>query len=250
MRLRQVALAARDLERVRDDLADVLGLGAPFADPGIAVFGLRNAVFPVGDTFLEVVSPAKPDTAAGRFIERRGGDGGYMVIVQSTDLAAERRRVEGLGIRVVWETELPDIATIHLHPSDVGGAILSIDVADPPSSWRWAGPEWELRSRSDVTTSVVGVELCSSNSTALAQRWSRVLGRPTATDATGAPTIPLEGGILRFVAAGEEEAPGISAFDIATVDPDAVLAKARRRGLVSGDTAFTIAGTHIRLQSA
>ena len=38
-------------------------------------FGLTNAVFTVGDTFVEVVAPAQPDTTAGRYLERRGGHG-------------------------------------------------------------------------------------------------------------------------------------------------------------------------------
>jgi hypothetical protein len=249
MRLRQIVLAARDLEKTRADLAFVLGLGPPFADPGVAEFGLSNAVFPIGDTFLEVVSPVREGTAAGRFIERRGGDGGYMVIVQTSDLAADRRRVKDLGVRIVWEIEFPDIATIHLHPRDVGGAILSIDAADPPGSWRWAGPDWQARSRRDVTTAVVGVEFRAAAPVELAKRWSAVLGLPTVADASGVPTIALEGGELRFEPGGASGADGISAFDIVAVDPAAILANARRRGLEVDDAAFAIAGTRIRLRA-
>ena len=35
-----------------------------------------------------------------------------------------------------------DMAGTHLHPKDVPGAIVSLDWADPPESWRWAGPAW------------------------------------------------------------------------------------------------------------
>jgi hypothetical protein len=80
-RLRQVALVARELDPVVAALERTLGLAVAFRDPGVAEFGLRNALFPVGDQFLEVVSPTQPGTTAGRLLERRGGDGGYMVIV-------------------------------------------------------------------------------------------------------------------------------------------------------------------------
>src|SRR5215208_3455104 len=49
-----------------------LPLGEPYGDPGVAYFGLRNAVMPLGDTFVEVVSPIGEGTAAGRFLDRRG----------------------------------------------------------------------------------------------------------------------------------------------------------------------------------
>ena len=141
MRLRQVALVAHHLEPVVDDLCAALGITVAFRDPAVAAFGLHNAVMPLGDTFLEVVSPLQSNTTAGRYLERRGGDGGYMVILQCDDLDADRRRVAELGVRVVWSLDLPDIRGTHLHPRDVGGAILSLDAAEPPDSWRWAGPE-------------------------------------------------------------------------------------------------------------
>src|ERR1700727_3727281 len=92
MRLRQIALVATDLAAARADISAVLGLDYAYDDPGVGKFGLRNAVFPIGDTFLEVVSPKEPGTTAGRLLEKRGGDGGYMVILQVEDLVQARAR--------------------------------------------------------------------------------------------------------------------------------------------------------------
>jgi hypothetical protein len=136
---------ARDCARVAGELHRAFGWPPPFHDPGVGQFGLTNAVFAAGDTFVEVVAPAQPDTTAGRYLERRGGDGGYMAIFQVPDLAAARRRVASLGARVVWTADLPDIAATHLHPGDVPGAIVSVDWASPEQSWRWAGPSWTGR---------------------------------------------------------------------------------------------------------
>src|SRR5205085_5102920 len=101
-------LAVRDLDAVTDQLRRVLGLQEPYADPGVEYFGLRNAVFALGDTFLEVVSPIRPDTAAGRLIERRGGDCGYMLMFQVEDLAGARARARGQAVREVFEVSLED----------------------------------------------------------------------------------------------------------------------------------------------
>src|SRR3989442_5700509 len=65
-----------------------------------------------------------------------------MVILQTANLRADRARLAALGVRIVWQVELDDIATAHLHPRDLGGAIVSLDQPVPPESWRWGGPEW------------------------------------------------------------------------------------------------------------
>jgi len=224
MRLRQGVLVAADLGPVADDLRVVLGLGTPYVDPGVGDFGLTNAVFALGDTFLEVVAPVQPDTAAGRHLERRGGDGGYMVIIQSDDLDADRARVGELGVRTVWQADLDDIRGTHLHPADVGGAILSLDAADPPASWRWGGPDWEQQA---VPGELVAVELQAADPAALAERWSLVLDRPAVEGC-----IALDRGALRFVEATDGRGDGVSGFEVAVPDPDAARTVAADRGLM------------------
>jgi hypothetical protein len=146
---------------------------SPSADPGLGRFGLRNAVFALGDTFLEVVSPLRDGTSAGRLLDRRGSDCGYMVMFQVPDLAAARARAADLGIREVFEIELEDIAEVHLHPADIGGAIVSLSAPRPASSWRWGGEGWERRA---VAGSVAGVTIAVADPTATAERWRSVIG--------------------------------------------------------------------------
>jgi hypothetical protein len=247
MRLRQVALVAHDLEAVVADLCAVLGIEVAFRDPGVGVFGLHNAVMPIGDTFLEVVAPVQPDATAGRYLERRRGDGGYMVLVQCDDLDADRERVAALGIRVVWSADLPDIRGTHLHPRDVGGAILSLDAAQPPASWRWAGPEWEQHVRTEVVKEISAVELQADDPLALAQRWSDVLDRPFARVDGGSITIDLDQGSIRFVKANDGRGDGVGGFDVAVKDRQRLLAAARHRSRrIDGDQVM-ICGTRIRL---
>src|SRR5580692_9687540 len=100
MRLRQIALVAQDLAAAQADIAAVLGLDYAYDDPGVGKFGLRNAVFPIGETFLEVVSPKQDGTTAGRLLEKRGGDGGYMVILQVHDIKKARAQIAAAGARV------------------------------------------------------------------------------------------------------------------------------------------------------
>lgn len=234
MRIRQIALVARELEPVIADLRAVLGLDAGFVDPGVGEFGLRNEVLTIGDQFLEVVCPVRDDATAARYLERRRGDGGYMVILQSADLDADRARLAQVGVRIVWQITLPDIATIHLHPRDVGGAIVSIDQPVPPATWRWGGPSWEERGRRSRARAIGGVEIQSDDPAALARRWAEVLGLH-ATEAPGQRGVmhlELERGHLRFVPAEDDRGPGIACVRVAIDDPAAALTRARARGVV------------------
>jgi hypothetical protein len=175
VRLRQAVLVARELEPVADQLRAELGLDEPFRDPGVAEFGLHNAVFGIGDCFLEVISPTVPGTAAGRYLDRHG-DGGYMVIFDVQDLEGARTRAEGMGVRVVWRIDLPDISGTHLHPADMGGAIVSIDRSHPYGSWRWGGPEWTGLISAGAPGALTGASIAVADPGAVAARWGKVLG--------------------------------------------------------------------------
>jgi hypothetical protein len=176
VRLRQAVLVAQELQPVAERLRTELGLGEPFADPNVAEFGLRNAVFALGDAFLEVVAPMQDGTAAGRYLERHGGDGGYMVIFQLDDLESARERARELGVRVVWQLDLPDISGTHLHPADMRGAIVSLDRAEPAESWRWGGPDWTGKAGTGAAGRLSGIGVRVLDPGAVAARWGEVLG--------------------------------------------------------------------------
>jgi hypothetical protein len=191
-------LVAGDLESVSAELRAELSLGEPYADPGVGAFGLHNAVYAIGDTFLEVVSPTRPDTTAGRYLERRG-DGGYMVIFQLDDLDAARERASARGMRVVWQVDLPDISGTHLHPADTRGAIVSLDRADPPGSWRWGGPEWTEKEGTGAPGLLRGVTVAVNDPAATAQLWGEILDV-----APEGARLPLDGGYVTFEEADDE----------------------------------------------
>jgi hypothetical protein len=208
VRLRQAVLAASQLEPVAATLRSALHLDEPFRDPSVGVFGLANTVFALGDCFVEVVSPTQPDTAAGRYLERHGGDGGYMVIFDLEDLEGARSRALALGVRVAWEIDLPDISTTHLHPADTRGAIVSLDQSKPYGTWRWGGPQWTGQVGDGAPGRLQGVTLAVSDPATVAARWGEILGiAPTGRDW---PLLDLDGGgEVRFETAMSQRAEGL-----------------------------------------
>ena len=251
MRLRQIALVGQDLAACEADIRAILGLDYAYDDPGVGKFGLKNAVFPIGETFLEVVSPRQDGTTAGRLLEKRGGDGGYMVILQVEDIAKARGRIAEAGARVVKQADLQGgtVAMTHVHPKDVGGAILSLDFMHPRDRWEWGGPVWREHVRTDVSASIVGAELQGDDPAAMAKRWGEVLGLEP-EPAGEVWRIGLDGGEIRFVKAQDGRGEGLGRFDVAVRDPAAVHAAAKARDRLSPDGDVVLAGTRVRLVQA
>ena len=52
-----MVIAANDRDTVVAQLIDRLDLEVAYEDPGVAEFGLVNALLVVGDQFIEVISP-------------------------------------------------------------------------------------------------------------------------------------------------------------------------------------------------
>jgi hypothetical protein len=248
MKLRQCVFVAKDLESSCGELCDILGLDVAYRDPGVAKWGLANVVCPTGHDFLEIVSPTRDGTSAGRYLERRKGDGGYMVILQVANAAAERARVTGLGVRAVEQKDLPEYQYTHFHPADTAGVLLSLDQTIAPAGiepslwWPPAEKNWLKQSRKDVTAGLAGVEIQAADPDAAAALWSKILNRPVEGD-----IIRLTDGQIRFVSIADDRGPGVSAYDVRVVDRERVLAAADKRHRRHGLTQVEVCGCRINL---
>jgi hypothetical protein len=252
LRLRQIALVAGQLAPVEKALCDVLGVSVCYRDPGVAHFGLENALFPIGNQLLEVVAPVRPDTAGGRYLERRGGDGGYMVITQCDDHAPRRARVAALGVRIVNQFEHHEFRNMQLHPKDTGGSFFEIDeqlgprAHDTDGPWEPAGPDWQAHRRLDRVTGIAAAEIQCDDPGAVARRWAEIAELPVA-NAGGHPAITLDNATLRFVPCTDGRPEGLGGIDVMTADRDAILAAARARDAVSAPNQIHLCGMRINL---
>jgi len=237
VRLRQAVLVAEELEPVTLALRSALGLGEPFHDPGVGEFGLRNAVFALGDCFIEVIAPAREGTAAGRYLERHGGGGGYMLIFDLEDLEGARERAEGRGIRVVWQVDLPDISGTHLHPADMRGAIVSLDRSQPYGSWRWGGPQWTGRIGEGAAGRLAGVTIAVADPPAVAACWGEVLGLSVGDE--GTPVLRTDGGQVAFTRAADARGEGLVEIAVELAP-----------GLRGGRDEIELGGVRVRLLGA
>jgi catechol 2,3-dioxygenase-like lactoylglutathione lyase family enzyme len=252
MKLRQCVFVTKDLESSREELCDILGIEVAFRDPGVAKWGLVNVVCPTGHDFLEIVTPFQEGTSAGRYIERRHGDGGYMVIIQVDDAQAERKRVTDLGIRAVAQKDLPEYNYTHFHPADTSGVLLSLDTTfappgiDPALWWPPAEKGWLKHARSDVTNGLAGVEIQHDDPDKAAATWSKILDRPAVDNIIRLDDDP-DGAQVRFVPVVDIRGPGVSAYDVRAVDRERILEVAHKRGRKLGPAQVEVCGCRINL---
>ena len=178
-----------------------------------------------------------------RFLEKNG-PGGYMAIFQTDNIRAARARLDGAGIRRVWDIDHDDIAASHVHPADVGAAIISLDEARPWESWRWGGPHWESNS---IEGELTGAILESPDPNGLASRWAAALGIPASTgpDST---RINLEEGhhTLTFQAGAQTRLEG---FCITLQNAMKALERADRLDLQSTGDGVRIGGVRLVLNN-
>lgn len=251
LRLRQICLVASELEKPVDDLKAVFGLETCHHDPAVEKYGLTNALLPVGSDFLEVVAPFRSGTAAGRYIERRAGDGGYMVILQCDDAEARAARMNEIGVRIANRLDYGTYIGLQLHPKDTGGAILETSTdprgTAPDGPWHPAGDSWKKAVRTELTKRMTGAEIQSPEPQALAERWSEVLNVAVSANSSGHPALRLENAELRFVPEKDGRGEGLAGLDLEVTDPEKVRQNAAARGCMVDEKMVNVCGIRFSL---
>ncbi|MFP6808535.1 MAG: hypothetical protein VB957_15365 [Pseudomonadales bacterium] len=251
--LRQICLVAEKLAPVIDDLTNILGIQSCYIDPGVEHFGLENNLMAVGTNFLEVVAPIQENTAGGRYLERRKGDGGYMVITQAdstTTQQAARQRALDLGVRIAHESQRGDWNLCQLHPQDMEAAFLELE-SDAQNDFvgYWhpvGGTGWEDKVDQNVTLDFIGVELQSVNPVTLAEKWAKVIGTDSYLEGESI-VVPLNNVKLRFVAVSDGRGPGLGGLDIKVADREHILRESKKRNCYVSDDQVIICGTRFYL---
>ena len=236
LRLRQICLVAQDLEPAVDTLCDVLGLQVCHRDPGVERFGLHNALMRIGNRFIEVVAPLPgprgQNTAATRHLARLGGDGGYMVILDTNAMARWRAQAAGLGIREASFHQVEGYTGLQLHPRDTGGALLEINHTqgnDALAGGYWpAGPHWQDAPDSSAGVALQGASLSGPHARGLCQRWAALLQcRVVSPDC-----LQLDDGTtLAFESASASQPHGLTGLHLTVRDPAGIMTRARALGL-------------------
>mgnify|MGYP006091425481 FL=1 len=235
--LRQICLVAAELQPVVEQLTNVFDIKVCHRDPVVKQYGLENVLLPLGTDFLEVVAPIEENTAASRYLNRLGRNGGYMVILQADSKdtqTAIRSRALAARVRIAHEEERDGWSSCQLHPADMEAAFLDIEwdaQGDFTGCWHPAGGlNWLQFRQKNTAVKLVGAQLNCSDPLALARLWRDILGTGV-EDAER--EISLINGKLRFAECGSREYGNLAGITLGVKDKQRIISLAHDYGCVS-----------------
>ena len=225
-----------------------MGLSVCYRDGNVAKYGLENALLPVDTILLEVVAPFREGTAAGRFLDKTGGRGGYMAIFCCDDPDARGKRAESVGVRIANVIGHSPYRGVQLHPRDCRAAFIefnhtsgSDDILGP---YPPAGPDWQKSIRKDVTKALTGVQMQSPDPQGLAEHWGKIIEIAVTKSASGGPELKLPNGGFSFVKGASDIMSGLT-FKVG--DAARVLDAAKAKGCKVSGNSFDLGGVTFHL---
>jgi len=122
-----IAIAVPDVEQAAKFYADKLGLKLVGRED-VAGSKVSVGFIPVGETRIELVQPAAPDSPITKFLETRG-PGLQHICFEVDDVAAELARLDAAGVRLIDQVPHPGAHNTmvgFIHPSATGGVLVEL----------------------------------------------------------------------------------------------------------------------------
>jgi methylmalonyl-CoA/ethylmalonyl-CoA epimerase len=122
-----VGIAVEDLDATVALYRDALGMSVAHRET-LAGQGVEAVLLEVGDGHVELLAPLGPETAVGRFLQRRG-PGLHHVAYRVESIEEALRTLVASGLRLIDERPRAGIRrsrVAFLHPSSTGGVLTEI----------------------------------------------------------------------------------------------------------------------------
>lgn len=123
--LDHIGIAVRSIEEAR--IYRALGLEVDHVET-VESQGVKTAFLSVGDSNIELLEPTSPDTAVGKFIEKRG-EGIHHICLRVDDIEAHLARLKAQGFRLINEHPVPGAhgcRVAFLHPAAGHGVLIEL----------------------------------------------------------------------------------------------------------------------------
>lgn len=200
IRIRHYVIATHDMNFVCDQIYEVLGLPpTPKKEgPGVTeAFGFYSTMIRVGTTMLEVVQPIKNDHLLSRWFVENGGDGGFMVVLQTFDADALKARAKAENLTLTRDMRFKGQ---HMLQFDYKHFATHFELYKytPEEDW-WGNPRTGPYGESRVATDIIGCEVAVEDPAAISAQIARLfVGQQTGTqvrlDDRFVDFTPVQGG--------------------------------------------------------
>ena len=126
-RIEHIAIAVRSIDAMRDIFEKKLGIALEYEEH-LPQHSTRLAMFPIGETYLELLESDKPDTGTSRWIAQHGEGLFHICLeVEDIDSAMVELRAKGIG----FEQEKPMIGhgncrIVFLDPKTTGNLVIEL----------------------------------------------------------------------------------------------------------------------------
>lgn len=133
-KIHHVGIAVHDLDEALKFYRDTLGLHVHAQDT-VEDQGVRAALLTVGEGEIELLEPTRPDSAVGKFLERKG-EGLHHICFQTEDVDGELETLKEKEVALVDQKSRRGIAGMicFLHPKASRGVL--VELATPMEVYR------------------------------------------------------------------------------------------------------------------
>lgn len=130
-RIEHVAIAVKSIKAMRDIFENKLGIEMEYEEH-LPAHSTSLAMFPIGETYLELLESSKPGTGTSKWIAEHG-EGLFHICLEVEDIDAAMTELRGKGVG--FETEKPMIGhgncrIVFLDPKSTGNLV--IELAEMP----------------------------------------------------------------------------------------------------------------------
>ncbi|MCC6344089.1 MAG: methylmalonyl-CoA epimerase [Bryobacterales bacterium] len=121
-----LGIAVRSIDKALDFYQRQLGMSVS-ARETVSGEAVHVAMLPAGESRLELLEPAAPDSTVARFLEKRG-EGLHHIALRVPDLSAAAARLKEEGARVLTEPRRGAGGPLYVfvHPASTGGVLLEL----------------------------------------------------------------------------------------------------------------------------
>jgi methylmalonyl-CoA/ethylmalonyl-CoA epimerase len=126
-RIDHIGVAVEDLDAAVHLYKERFGMAEQYRET-VEEQGVEAVLLEIGEGHVELMRPLGPDTAVGKFLERRG-PGLHHVAYQTTDIDSALEKAKAAGLRVIDEQPRVGIRgsrVAFLHPKATGGVLTEL----------------------------------------------------------------------------------------------------------------------------